>query len=114
MTEWKPLQAWPVSARILLTLFLALIGTGYLAALLNLYHQHSLADGREGLTFDDLRAVFHGIEVPTEERPGAQPVVAESRMYEMVKTGGKMRKNLNNGGPGAVRALEAKIEPPGD
>jgi len=105
------LASLPVPAKVLLTLFLALIGVGYLAALGNLYQQHQLADGREGLTLDDLRVTFHGMTVTEEPRSGDQTEsVAKSRMLEMVEPGGDMRKHLVKGGPEAVRALESWLK----
>jgi hypothetical protein len=98
----------PLSGRILLSLFLALIGFGYLSALGNLYHRHNMADGEEGLTVNDLRANFHGIEVAAE--PSGRPAVAKSHMLEMIEPGGKMRKHATQGGPEAIRTLETWLQ----
>jgi len=101
------LRELPVAARVLLTLFLALIGGGYLCALGNLYHRHSLADNRPGLTFSDLSANFHGI--PSNSAAGSggggAAAAANSRMAQMVAPGAPMRKHLNEGGLPAVRSL---------
>lgn len=133
------LSSLPRSARITLTAFLTLIGFGYLSALGNLYYQQELADGKPGLTLDDLRVTFHGadIEIPpssatsNESAPipqltgqraenAANPNselhnpqaarVTKSRMLEMVEPGGKMRKNLVEGGESAVRVLTTWLE----
>lgn len=104
------LGSLPASAKLLLTLFLLLIGTGYLAALGNLYHQHSLADGKEGLTIDDLRVTFCGMEAPLNGDSAAQSSTPKSRMLEMIEPGGEMRENLIEGGPQAVRALESWLK----
>jgi len=98
------LRELPVAARVLLTLFLALIGGGYLCALGNLYHRHSLADDRPGLTFNDLLANFHGIPSDFAASSGGA-ATANSRMAQMVAPGAPMRKHLNEGGLPAVRSL---------
>ncbi len=97
------LSSLPRSAKWLLTLFLLLVGAGYLVALGNLYHRHGLADGREGLSLDDLRVTFHGLDIKDDAPAGEG---ARSRMLEMVEPGGEMRKHLSDGGPPAIRALE--------
>ena len=53
----------PTGARLMLTAFLAIIGTGYLVAVLNIYHSHSKADGVDGMSLDDIRAVYSGLTV---------------------------------------------------
>lgn len=125
--------AWPAAARLTITLFLVLTGLGYLSAVGNLYHQHALADGRAGLTLDDLRVTFHGMDVerpqpkpragsgrletgPTRDSPTRDGASREgatgpmSRMLEMIQPGAKMRKELISGGEPAVRALTAWLE----
>lgn len=107
------LGSLPLAGKIILTAFLALIGFGYLAALGNLYQRHQLADGRSGLSLDDLRAVFHGLSVPAppaEAGAAARPRVAKSRILEQIEPGGEMRKHLLKGGEAAVRALTAWLE----
>lgn len=81
------LRSWPVSVRILLSLFLAIVGGGYLLAVANIYLSHHASDGRPGLTTDDLKAVYSGLEV---ERSADQAL--PSRMQEMIDT--KMREFL--------------------
>jgi len=116
------MDQWSVAARLTVTLFVCLIGTGYLSALANMYFQHSGADGREGLTLDDLRAAFHGLAVEPPPRTdthanhghdqqanvpsSADNTTAMSRMAEMTQPGGKMRKHLAEGGVPAIRTLE--------
>ncbi len=94
----------PTSARLLVTLFLALVGFGYLAALSNLYNRHQSADGLEGLTLNDVRATFHGLQTAADAATATTE--SRSRMMELVEPGGEMRKHLTKGGSGAVRALE--------
>jgi hypothetical protein len=95
------------SAKLTLTLFLAMVGSGYLFALGNLYHRHALADGVEGLTIDDLRVTFQGMEAPESATTSDAPAAAKSRMGEMIEPGGDMRKHLTKGGAPDIRALEA-------
>lgn len=101
------LASLPVSAKVVLTLFLTMIGFGYLFALGNLYHQHGDADGRDGLTINDLRAAFRGLTVDAASADVPDPATPRSRMLEMIEPGGKMRKHLVKGGPLAVRTLES-------
>jgi hypothetical protein len=82
------LRSLPVSARVLLTCFLALIGTGYLFALGQIFSAHENRDGKKGLTFDDLRAAFHGLTVDASAADSDRPV--PSRMLEMIE--GEMRQ----------------------
>ncbi len=96
---------WPAAGKWLATAFLAIVGFGYLAAVANMFHQHQLADGVPGLSIDDLRAAFHGVEV--QDDPGDEASSApKSRFMEMVEPGGDMRKHLTKGGEPAVRTLE--------
>lgn len=69
----------PRGARLMLTAFLAIIGTGYLIAVLNIYHSHSKADGVDGMSLDDIRAVYSGLTV-ARGRP------SPSRMLTMIQT----------------------------
>lgn len=103
----------PRSARVLLTGFLLLIGFGYLSALGNLYQRLELSDEQEGLSIDDLRANFHGLEVQIEDaEDGSGPVAraAMSRMLEQVQPGADMRDELVAGGMPAVRSLTRWLE----
>ncbi|MCP4247464.1 MAG: hypothetical protein GY778_10490 [bacterium] len=100
----------PVSGRLLVTGFVVLIGLGYLAALGNLYHRHQYADERPGLTLDDLRANFAGIDAPARTDSDGESAVPTSRMLEMVLPGAPMRKHLIEGGPESARALTVWLE----
>ncbi len=102
------LSRWPVPAKIVVTLFLVMIGTGYLAALANLYQRHELADGQPGMTPDDLRANFHGMTVESEQID--EPAPPMSRMLEQVIPGGDMRKHLTAGDISDVRTLIGWLE----
>lgn len=75
------LRALPASARLTITLFLAIIGSGYLVAVANIYHSHRLADGIPGLSIDDIRAIYGGLTV--RGGPGAE---TPSRMLTMIRT----------------------------
>lgn len=46
--------------RLLITIFLIVLGVGYLISLANLYLTYSLTDGEPGLTVNDLRRAFYG------------------------------------------------------
>jgi hypothetical protein len=95
-------------ARLMVTLFLALIGSGYLVAAYKIYVWHQDADGREGMTINDLRAVYHGIEMRITE--DAAPIVHKSEMLEEVSEGGAMRQFLAKGGEPAIRTLIGWLE----
>lgn len=77
----------PVSARLMLTAFLAIVGAGYLVATVNIYERHGMADGKPGLTVDDIRAVYSGMTMRTS---GPAP----SRMLTMVS--GAMRQYVSD------------------
>jgi hypothetical protein len=93
------------AAKVTLTLFLAIVGPGYLVAVNNIYWQHNKADGREGMSVDDIRAVYHGMEVEVTEE-----VVLESEMLEEVRPEGSMHRYLKKGGEPAIRALTRWLE----
>ncbi len=101
------LRHLPTPARLLLSTFVCLIGLGYLSAVGNLYQRHELSDEREGLTLDDLRANFHGIDAPHREQDdrSSTPSAPKSRMLEQIQPGGEMRKELIKGKQESVRAL---------
>jgi len=81
------LRDWPISLRITMTAFLAMVGTGYLFALAQTYETHRNADGREGFTYNDLKAVYAGVTVKIDEK-----TQLPSRMLEMIR--GAMREHL--------------------
>ncbi len=83
------LPALPAGVRVMLTAFLAIVGTGYLVALANIHHSHALADGRPGLSLDDVRAVYSGLDLSrrvNDEIP--------SRMLTMLR--GTMRQYVSD------------------
>ncbi|MEE8386897.1 MAG: hypothetical protein V3S01_13365, partial [Dehalococcoidia bacterium] len=57
------LPTMPLGVRIMLTAFLAIIGSGYLVAVANISYTHHLADGKPGMSLDDLHATYRGITV---------------------------------------------------
>lgn len=92
MTHTNPLTRYagvlaglPAGPRLMLTAFLALIGFGYLIAVANIFSHHANADGNDGLSIDDLRVVYSGMDVPA----GAGAEVP-SRMLTMLR--GEMRQ----------------------
>ena len=79
----------PVAVRLMLTAFLAIVGFGYLAAVANIYYRHHEADGRPGLSLDDIRAVYSGVSTADGS---ATPAV--SRMLTMIR--GEMRQYVSS------------------
>jgi hypothetical protein len=91
----------------MLTLFLLIVGPGFLVATANIYYQHSDADLEPGMGLDDLRRTFHGME--KEITPDAE-VLVSSPMLEQIRPGGDMREYLEPGGEPAIRALTGWLE----
>lgn len=79
----------PTSLRITLTAFLAMLGVGYLFAIANIFVSHSGADGKPGLSLDDLRAAYSGVSIARDA--GA---VVPSKMLQMIE--GSMRQYLSD------------------
>lgn len=75
----------PTAVRVTLSAFLAMIGAGYLSAVANIYHSHRMADGKEGMSVDDIRAVYSGLSVVR-----AKETDIPSRMLTMIR--GAMRE----------------------
>lgn len=88
--QWRGLlSTMPVGVRITLTALLLIIGAGYLVAVLNIYHQHRLADGKPDLSIDDVRAIYSGLTVQRNEE-----TVIPSRMLTMIQ--GAMREYIDD------------------
>jgi hypothetical protein len=83
------LRALPWGVRLMLLAFLAIIGSGYLVAVANIYERHASADGKPGISLDDLRAVYAGAAIG----PGAHHDVP-SRMLTMIRS--QMRQYVDN------------------
>lgn len=81
------LPSLPIGLRLTLTGFLAVIGMGYLVAIANIYHRHQLADGKPGLSMDDIRAVYRGLVAPEDSE-------TPPRMLTMIR--GEMREYLSS------------------
>ncbi|MBX3396014.1 MAG: hypothetical protein KF841_11670 [Phycisphaerae bacterium] len=79
----------PAALKLLLSIFLAIVGGGYIVAVANIYYSHAMADGRPGLSMDDIRAVYSGIEL---SRTTADAV--PSRMLTMLR--GAMRQYVED------------------
>jgi len=94
-------------AKLLVTLFLLIVGPGYLFGTANIMLQHQDADLEPGLTVDDLRRTFHGLE--KQVTPDAE-ITVNSVMLEQVRPGGEMREFLDEGGEPAVRSLISWLE----
>ena len=73
---------------------------GYLENPYKVMFQHQDADLEPGLTVDDLRRTFHGMEKTIT--PDAE-VTVNSLMLEQVRPDGEMREYLEDGGEPAVR-----------
>ncbi len=73
------LAGLPAALRLTLAGFLIIIGTGYLVALVNIYHTHRHADGEPGLSMNDVRAVYGGLTVQKNQS-------VPSRMLTMLRT----------------------------
>ncbi len=83
------LHRLPTPLKLVLTAFLAMLGAGYLFAIANIYASHSGADGKPGLTIDDLKAVYSGVTV---EKSSAKS--APSIMLKMIE--GAMRQYVSD------------------
>jgi mono/diheme cytochrome c family protein len=109
MTNQYPIRlaALPLPAKLTLTAFLALVGTGYLVAAAKINVWHSEADGVAGMSPDDLRAIYHGMEttVTTQVRE-----TLPAPMLREISPGGAMLKHLLKGGDSVERALTAWLE----
>lgn len=77
----------PLGVRVLVTTFIVLIGCGYVIAFLNIQERHAMADGKPGLSLDDIRAVFGGYKQ-------AASAAASSRMLTMIR--GEMRQYFSS------------------
>ena len=94
-------------AKLLVTLFLLIIGPGYLAGTANIFYKHQYADDEPGLTLDDLRATFHGMEKTFKPD---DKVTVNSEMLTQVRPDGEMREYLEDGGEPAIRGLIKWLE----
>jgi mono/diheme cytochrome c family protein len=101
------LAGLPVSAKLTLTAFLALVGAGYLVAVTKINIWHNDADGVAGMSADDLRAIYHGLDVTVTSQV-REPAV--SPMLREVSPGGAMHKHLVKGGEPAERTLIAWLK----
>ena len=73
-------------AKLMVTLFVLIVGPGYLCGIANIYFNHQLADDEPGLTIDDLRAAFHGME--KTYKPDDK-IIVNSNMLKEVRPGGE-------------------------
>ncbi len=94
------LSGLSLPAKLTLTAFVLLIAAGYLAAFIKINVWHHDADGVPGMSLDDIRAIYHGMDRTVTTQ--VQPV---SHMLREVSPGGSMRKHLLKGGDPAERAL---------
>ncbi|MHB8899810.1 MAG: hypothetical protein ACYC6Y_13775 [Thermoguttaceae bacterium] len=101
------LSRLPLPGKLMVTLFLGLVGLGYLVGTANTVLKHQDADREPGLGIDDLRRTFHGLEKTVT--PEAQ-VTVHSLMLEQVGPEGEMREHLEEGGEPAIRSLVGWLE----
>ncbi len=64
----KPLSELDLPWKLLISMFLIVLSSGFLAAELYLKHTTEMADGKEGLSMDDITITFHGNGVPILKR----------------------------------------------
>lgn len=102
--SWESLRLsrLSLSAKLLVTLFLGIVGPGYLFGTANILLKHQDADLEPGLSVDDLRATFHGMEKTIT--PDDQ-VTVHSEMLTQVSPDGEMREHLEEGGEPAIHSL---------
>jgi len=108
-TDPRPIRLanLPLAAKVMLTLFLLLVGAGYLVAMANIYEQHHDADLDPRLSLDDIRRVYHGMNRTVT---GETRLSTPSPLLRMVSPGGKMRPHLEEGGEPAIRALVSWLQ----
>ncbi len=107
MGESIRLARLTLAAKLLVTLFLLIVGPGYLFGTANIFFKHQYADDKPGLSLDDLRATFHGMERTFQ--PGDKEIV-NSEMLTQIRPDGDMREYLEEGGEPAIRGLTAWLE----
>jgi hypothetical protein len=105
--EGLRLSRLTLPGKLLATLFLLIVGPGYLAGTANIMFQHEDADGEPGLTLNDLRRTFHGMEKTVT--PEAI-VTVNSTMLEQVRPDGDMREYLELEGEPSIRGLMTWLE----
>lgn len=107
--SWDSLRLSKLSfaGKLTVTLFLLIIGPGYLFGTANILLKHQNADGEPGLSINDLRATFHGMTKTSQ--PGDKRIVT-SAMLKQILPGGEMREYLEKGGEPAVRTLTKWLE----
>lgn len=101
------LAGLPTPAKLTLTAFLALVGAGYLVAVAKINVWHNDADGVAGMSPNDLRAIYHGLDVTVTSQ--TRETLA-SPMLREVSPGGAMHKHLAKGGEPAERTLIAWLK----
>jgi len=82
----------PRAARVAISLFVVVLGSGYLTALVNLYVTYADADGKSGLTPDDVKLRLYGNRSTTT-------------LESVIAPGGKMSQYMKE--PGGREAIIA-------
>ncbi len=82
------LRSLPAGARVMLTAFLLIVGLGYLVAVANIIYSHDMADGKPGMSVDDIRAVYSGMTISkrvSDEIPSRALTMLRGAMREYVE-----------------------------
>ena len=87
-------SALPMSTRMVYTMTLLVLGTGYLFAMLQVFFSHAGLDGNKNLSAEDIRIAYHGSESDSRletalKGPMAGMLPAEERavIFKWVKAG---------------------------
>jgi hypothetical protein len=87
-------SALPMSTRMVYTMTLLVLGTGYLFAMLQVFFSHAGLDGNKNLSAEDIRIAYHGSESDSRletalKGPMAEMLPAEERavIFKWVKEG---------------------------
>ena len=87
--------ALPLSMRMVYTMTLLVLGTGYLFAMLQVYFSHAGLDGNaNNISAEDIRTAYHGSESDT---PGAQTdsLPTDRRLTSSLVWAGQARPRVN-------------------
>src|SRR4030043_1845054 len=87
-------SALPMSTRMVYTMTLLVLGTGYLFAMLQVFYSHAGRDGSPQLSAEDIRIAYHGSETDGRlekalKGPMSEMLPAEERsvIFKWVKDG---------------------------
>lgn len=99
---YRHFQELPASMRTLFTGALLVVGLGYLFAMLYVFAAHSGADGRPGLSVEDIKITYSGSKETTQLETALQgpmsgmlPQKDLAKMFEWIRAGAD-KKNYNS------------------